>query len=88
MFNLITINLNYSCSYMYPVNVFQTSIKNFIVLIQGNWTIKKCFKIQLNNKLDMFPGTWGCPRHVRFACHTSSMHIQSTKAMYLQIHSK
>ena len=31
-------------------------------------------------KLDMFPGTWGCPRHVRFACHTSSMHIQSTKA--------
>ena len=28
----------------------------------------------------MFPGTWGCPRHVRFACHTSSMHIQSTKA--------
>ena len=41
MFNLITINLNYSCSFMYPVNVFQTSIKNFIVLIQGNWTIKK-----------------------------------------------
>ena len=39
-------------------------------------------------KLDMFPGTWGCPRHVRFACHTSSMHIQSPKAMYLQIHSK
>ena len=38
----------------------------------------------------MFPGTWGCPRHVRFTCHTSSMHIniQSTKAMYLQIHSK
>ena len=31
-------------------------------------------------QLDMFPGTWGCPRHVRFACHTSSMHIQSTKA--------
>ena len=28
----------------------------------------------------MFPGTWGCPRHVRFACHTFSMHIQSTKA--------
>ena len=28
----------------------------------------------------MFPGTWGCPRHVRFACRTSSMHIQSTKA--------
>ena len=26
---------------MYPVNVFQTSIKNFIVLIQGNWTITK-----------------------------------------------
>ena len=36
----------------------------------------------------MFPGTWGFSRHVRFACHTSSMHIQSTKAMYLQIHSK
>ena len=34
-----------------------------------------------NIKLDMFPGTWGCPRHVRFACHTSSKHIQSTKAM-------
>ena len=31
-------------------------------------------------ELDMFPGTWGCPRHVRFACHTSSMHIQWTKA--------
>ena len=40
------------------------------------------------SQLDMFPGTWGCPRHVRFTCHTSSMHIQSTKAMYLQIHSK
>ena len=39
-------------------------------------------------QLDMFPGTWGCPRHVRFTWHTSSMHIQSTKAMYLQIHSK
>ena len=36
-------------------------------------------------KLDMFPGTWGCPRHVRFTCHTS---FKSTKAMYLQIHSK
>ena len=33
-------------------------------------------------KLDMFPGIWGCSRYVRFACHTSSMHIQSTKAMY------
>ena len=31
-------------------------------------------------KLDMFPGTWGFPRHVRFACHTSSMNIKSTKA--------
>ena len=41
MFNLITINLKYSYSFMYPVNVFQTSINNFIVLIQGNWTIKK-----------------------------------------------
>ena len=39
-------------------------------------------------RLDMLPGTWGCPRHVRFTCHTSSMLIQSTKAMYLQIHSK
>ena len=39
MFNLITINLKYSYSFMYPVNVFQTSINNFIVLIQGNWTI-------------------------------------------------
>ena len=41
MFNLITINLKYSCSFMYLVNVFQTSIKNFIVLIQGNWAIQK-----------------------------------------------
>ena len=47
MFNLITINLNYSCSFMYPVNMFQTSIKNFIVLIQGNWTIKKNFNRKL-----------------------------------------
>ena len=41
MFNLITINLKHSYSFMYPANVFQTSINNFIVLIQGNWTIKK-----------------------------------------------
>ena len=47
MFNLHTIHLKHSCSFMYPVNVFQTSIKNFIVLIQGK---KKCFKIPLNNK--------------------------------------
>ena len=51
MFNLITINLKYSCSFIYPVNVFQTSIKIFIVLIQGNWTIKKyALKFHCNNK--------------------------------------
>ena len=51
MFNLHTIHLKYSCSFIYPVNMFQTSIKNLIVLIQGNWTIKEnCFKIPLNNK--------------------------------------
>ena len=38
MFNLITINLNYSCRFMYPVNVFKTSIN------------KNCFKIPLDNK--------------------------------------
>ena len=46
MFNLITINLKYFNSFMYPVNVFQTSINNFIVLIYDRrtdviWTIKK-----------------------------------------------
>ena len=46
MFNLITINLKYSYSFMYPVNVFQTSINNFIVLVYDGrtdviWTIKQ-----------------------------------------------
>ena len=45
-----------------------------------NWSDQVLCHVSWLIKLDMFPGTWGCPRHVRFACHTSSMHIQSTKA--------
>ena len=72
-FNIYTVHLKCFDSIKYHLNQYKTLTKNFN---QG-----------LNSgELDMFPGTWGCPRHVRFACHTSSMHIQSTKALY--IHSK
>ena len=64
------------------LEVYETSLYHWSILSADFHHSEK------KSQLDMFPGTWGCPRHVRFACHTSSMHIQSTKAMYLQIHSK
>ena len=36
----------------------------------------------------MFPAIWVCQQHVRFVCHTASMHIQSTNAVYLQMQSQ
>ena len=70
---------------MYPVNVFQTSINNFIVLVQGNWTIKpkNCFKIPLNNKQYITLIIYQCyvyrtnirhiPPEVAWECETTSV---------------
>ena len=64
--NIYTVNLKHFGRIRYPLN-------QYIFNLKFNQSLNSC-------KLDTFPGTWGCPRHVRFACHTSSMHIQSTKA--------
>ena len=71
-----------------PISALVWSTRRMLCLVYrwrdtyGNVRMSPCRWYRHWRQLDMFPGTWGCPRHVRFACHTYSMHIQSTKAKY------
>ena len=53
MFNLITINLKYSYSFMYPVNVFQTSIKTFPWNMLKKWQESKQQKISIYHNINV-----------------------------------
>ena len=61
MFDLHTVHLKCFCSFMCPLNVFQTS-----KTLTENFSLEYAEKMAKSKqqKLDMFPGTWGCPRHV------------------------